>query len=67
MKYYSFRELLSRSFATVDVEPTTGKRKDTIVNGHVVVTGTHYLAFYEIDALVEALRKSVANEEQELK
>lgn len=60
----SFREILSRGFATVESDPTTGRRKETVVNGSAVVTGFHFLAEFEIDNLVDALRATVANRPQ---
>lgn len=55
----TFRELLSRSFATLKADDVTGEKEVSDV-----VTGHHYLAEYEIDKLVEALRKTVANQPQ---
>lgn len=56
----SFRELLSRGFGTVDADTTTGEKMETNF-----VSRTSYLAEYEIEALVEALRKTVANQPQD--
>jgi len=56
----SFRELLSRSFATLDRDIVTGEKIQSDV-----VTGYHYLADFEIDALEKALRLTVANKGQE--
>lgn len=56
----TFRELLSRPFATLKADDVTGEKE--VSN---VVTGSHYLADFEIDRLVEALRKTVANQPQE--
>lgn len=58
----SFRELLSRSFATINCDDITGEREQ---NEDGLVTGRHFIAQFEIDKLVEALRKTVANQEQE--
>ena len=63
-KLRSFRELLNRSFATIECNPVTGAPMPTIVDGHKIVTGQHFLAPFEIDALEKALRASIANKEQ---
>ncbi len=60
MEVQSFRELLSRGFSTVDADVTTGEKIET---NHV--SRTSYLAEFEIDKLVEALRKTVSNQPQE--
>jgi hypothetical protein len=56
----SFEELLSRPFATVDVDSRTGLP----VEGNYV-SRRSYLAPGEIKILVEALRKTVANQPQD--
>lgn len=56
----SIRDLLSRSFATIKTDPVSGEREMT-----AVVTGQHFLAQFEVDKLVEAIRKTIANQPQE--
>lgn len=61
-KTKSIREILSeRSFATVDCDNITGERKDTIIDGHKIVTGHHFLAEFEIDILEKEIRARIAN------
>lgn len=55
----SFRELLSRRFETVDCDITTGKRVNTTHTSR-----GSFLADFEVEALIEALRKTVANKPQ---
>lgn len=55
----SFRELLSRGFSTVDADITTGEKPE-----QKFVDRTSYLADFEIEKLVEALRKTVSNKPQ---
>ncbi len=57
MNQKQIRDILARGFATIDVDMTTGKRKDTIVNGHKVTTGFHFLADFEIENIINELSK----------
>ena len=56
----SFRELLSGSFATVDQDIASG---DKVENGGNI-SRRSFLADFEVEKLVEALRKTVANQPQ---
>lgn len=63
-KVKTFEEILSRAFSTIECDPTTGDKKETIIDGHSIVTGHHYLAPFEIKELVRQLRLTVNNKEQ---
>lgn len=56
----TFKEILSQGFSTVDADMITGEKQDT-----KYVSRISYLADFEIDKLVEALRKTVSNIPQE--
>ena len=56
-QHEKIKELLTRSFATVDTDPCTGKRVETRY-----VSRDSYLAEYEVDRLSQAIMESIASD-----